>query len=66
MEPSQFHTWRDLLQGAVTFPHGATASDACQTADVAAYIAGEKLLLTGTQRRSFPGELKAPKAEHQI
>lgn len=35
-EPTQFHTWKDLVRATVTSPHGAAASDACQTADAAA------------------------------
>lgn len=35
-EPTQFHTWKDLVRATVTSPHGAAASDACWTADAAA------------------------------
>ncbi len=64
--PTQFHTWKDLAQATVTSLHGAAASSDCQTADTAAYISAEKLLLAQAQQDSFPGELKALKASQPI
>ncbi|KAI3370633.1 hypothetical protein L3Q82_007201 [Scortum barcoo] len=65
-DPTQFHTWKDLVHTTVTSLHGAAASSDCQTTDAATYISAEKLLLAQAQQDSFPGEIKALKASRPI
>lgn len=65
-DPTQFHTWKDLVLATVTSLHGAAASSDCQTADAATHILAERLLLAQAQQESFSGELKALKANRPI
>lgn len=65
-DPTQFHTWNELVQTTVTSLHGAAASSDRQTADTATYISAERLLLAQAQQDSFPGELKALKTGRPI
>lgn len=53
--PTQFHTWKDLVWATVTSLHGAAAPSDCQTADVTTYISTEKLLLAQAQQDSLSG-----------
>lgn len=53
-DPTQFHTWKDLVLATVTSLHGAAASSDCQTADAVTHISAERLLLAQAQQESFP------------
>lgn len=65
-DPTQFKTWKDLVQTTVTSLHGAAGPSNDQTADAAAYISAEKLLLARAQQDSFRQEIKDLKASRPI
>lgn len=65
-DPTQFDTWKDLVQTTVSSPHGAAALGDGQTTDADAYILAEKLLLARAQQDSFPHEIKALKASRPL
>ncbi|KAL1273037.1 hypothetical protein QQF64_028899 [Cirrhinus molitorella] len=65
-DPSQFSTWRELIQATVRSLHGAAAADSNSSSDAAGYTEAEKLILAQAQSESFPLEVRALKTGQAI
>nr|XP_055033759.1 uncharacterized protein LOC129422083 [Misgurnus anguillicaudatus] len=65
-DPSQFHTWQELVKATVISLHGAASTNTDPSMEASEYIKAEKLLLSQAQIDSFPIEVRALKAGHPI
>ncbi|KAL1281070.1 hypothetical protein QQF64_015670 [Cirrhinus molitorella] len=65
-DPSQFHTWQELIQATVRSLHGAASTNTDSPPEASEYIKAEKLLLAQSQMDSFPAEVRALKAGHNV
>ncbi len=65
-DPSQFHTWQELVQATVRSLHGAATTDPDFPTEASEYIEAGKLLLAQAQLDSFPIEVRHLKAGHPV
>ncbi len=65
-DPSQFHTWQELVQATVRSLHGAATTDTDSPTEASEYIEAGKLLLARAQLDSFPIEVRHLKAGHPV
>ncbi|XP_052412579.1 uncharacterized protein LOC127957915 [Carassius gibelio] len=65
-DPSQFHSWQELVQATVRSLHGAATTDTDHPTEASEYIEAEKLLLAQAQMDSFPTDVRHLKVGHPI